>query len=70
MERPLPQQMQPKSLVPMAQVRSVTRSVEFYRKLGFEEGNTHTPEGRAEPVWAWLRSGEAQLMLGEAGEPV
>jgi catechol 2,3-dioxygenase-like lactoylglutathione lyase family enzyme len=58
------------SLVPLAYVRSVTRSIEFYRKLGFEEGNTHTPEGGAEPVWAWLRSGGAHLMVGEAAEPV
>jgi catechol 2,3-dioxygenase-like lactoylglutathione lyase family enzyme len=54
----------------MAYVRSVTRSIEFYRRLGFEVGNTHTPEGGTEPVWAWLRSGGAQLMLAQAGEPV
>jgi catechol 2,3-dioxygenase-like lactoylglutathione lyase family enzyme len=28
------------SLVPMVFVDSVRRSVEFYRKLGFEEGNS------------------------------
>jgi hypothetical protein len=59
-----------KSLVPLAHVQSVRRSVEFYRKLGFVEGNTHTPEGGTEPVWAWLTAGGAQLMLAEAGEPV
>lgn len=58
------------SLVPMIQVRSVTRSIEFYQKLGFEVGNTHTPEGGVEPVWAWLRSGGAHLMLARAGEPI
>lgn len=58
------------SLVPMAHVRSVSRSIEFYRKLGFVEGNTHTPEGGVEPVWAWLRSGGAHLMLAQASEPV
>ncbi len=58
------------SLVPMAHVRSVSRSIEFYRKLGFVEGNTHTPEGGVEPVWAWLRSGGAHLMLAQANEPV
>ena len=58
------------SLVPMLYVRSVKRSVEFYRKLGFVEGNTHTPEGGEEPVWAWLRSGGAHLMVAEASEPV
>lgn len=58
------------SLVPMAHVRSVERSIAFYRLLGFEEGNRHTPEGQAEPVWVWLRSGGAQLMLAAATEPV
>jgi hypothetical protein len=58
------------SLVPLAHVRSVVRSMEFYRKLGFEAGNTHTPEGDKEPVWAWIRSGGAHLMLSEADEPV
>jgi len=58
------------SLVPMAFVRSVSRSIEFYRKLGFSVGNTHTPEGGAEPVWAWLKGGGAQLMLARASEPV
>lgn len=58
------------SLVPMAHVRSVRRSIEFYQKLGFVEGNTHTPEGGVEPVWAWLRSGGAHLMLAEADEPI
>jgi catechol 2,3-dioxygenase-like lactoylglutathione lyase family enzyme len=59
-----------KSLVPMAFVRSVTDSIAFYAKLGFEVGNTHTPEGGVEPVWAWLESGGAQLMLAKASEPV
>jgi catechol 2,3-dioxygenase-like lactoylglutathione lyase family enzyme len=54
----------------MAYVHSVRRAVAFYRKLGFEEGNTHTPEGRTEPTWVWLRSGGAHLMLAEASEPV
>lgn len=62
--------MELKSLVPMAFVRSVPRSIEFYRKLGFEVGNTHTPEGGEEPVWAWLRSGGAHLMLSRASHPV
>ena len=42
--------MTPKALVPLAHVRNVRRAVEFYRKLGFEEGNIHTPEGQAERV--------------------
>ncbi len=59
-----------KALVPMARVRDVTRSIAFYRKLGFEVGNTHAPEGATEPVWAWLGSGGAQLMLAATNEPV
>ena len=54
----------------MMHVRNVRRSVEFYEKLGFRVGNTHTPEGGVEPVWAWLESGGAHLMLAQAGEPV
>jgi hypothetical protein len=63
--------MELKSLVPMAFVHSVTRSIEFYRQLGFEEGNRHTPDGQGEPVWAWLQSkGGAQLMVARASHPV
>jgi hypothetical protein len=58
------------SLVPMIQVRSVRRSIEFYQKLGFVVGNTHAPEAGVEPVWAWLQSGGAHLMLAQVGEPV
>jgi hypothetical protein len=54
----------------MAFVESVRRSIEFYSKLGFEVGNTHTPEGGVEPIWAWLKSDGAQLMLSKASEPV
>ena len=59
-----------RSLVPMAFVQSVRRSIAFYAKLGFEAGNTHTPEGGDEPVWAWLQSGGAHIMLARASEPV
>src|SRR5262245_23872143 len=58
------------SLVPMASVKSVPRSIAFYKKLGFVEGNSHTMQGAAEPNWAWIRSGGAQLMLARADEPV
>ena len=54
----------------MAFVKNVPRAIGFYRKLGFETGNTHAPEGATEPVWAWLRSGGAQLMLAQASDPV
>lgn len=62
--------MNPASLVPMAHVRSLSRSIEFYRKLGFDVGNTHVPEGGTEPVWAWIKSGDAHLMLAQAEEPI
>jgi catechol 2,3-dioxygenase-like lactoylglutathione lyase family enzyme len=54
------------SLVPMAYVRNVSGSIEFYRKLGFEVGNTFVPEGRTEPTWAWLESDCANFMLALA----
>jgi hypothetical protein len=59
-----------RSLVPMAHVASVSDSVAFYRKLGFEVGNTFVPKGHTEPTWAWLKSDRANLMLALAGEPV
>jgi hypothetical protein len=58
------------SLVPLVDVRSVRRAVGFYQKLGFVESNTHTPEGGSEPVWAWLESGGAHLMVTRGREPV
>ncbi len=54
----------------MAFVKSVTRSIDFYRKLGFVVGRTNTPEGAAEPTWVWLSSGDAHLMLANASTPV
>jgi len=50
-------------LVPMARVKDVARSVEFYKKLGFEVGNDFTPPGRSSPTWAWLESRGAKLMV-------
>lgn len=57
-------------LVSMMSVTDVERSVEFYRHLGFEVGNTFQPEGATKPSWAWLQSGAAQLMLSAATEPI
>ena len=56
--------------MPLASVASVTRSLEFYASLGFQATNTHTPEGGDAPVWAWLQSGGAHLMLSTAEAPV
>ena len=61
--------MKTKSLVAMASVADVERSIAFYKHLGFEVGNTFACEGETKPSWAWLRSGEAQLMLAAANEP-
>ena len=38
-------------LVPMAEVASVPRSIEFYGRLGFAVRDTFTPEGAPEPTW-------------------
>jgi uncharacterized glyoxalase superfamily protein PhnB len=53
----------------MAFVRSVPHSIAFYRKLGFTEGDTQTPPGGVEAVWAWLHTDRAQLMLAQEEEP-
>jgi Glyoxalase/Bleomycin resistance protein/Dioxygenase superfamily len=59
-----------RSLIPMAFVREVGGSIAFYRKLGFEARNTFVPDGRTDPTWALLETGEARLMLALATEPV
>jgi hypothetical protein len=59
-----------RAITAMLHVRSVTRSIAFYEKLGFAVGNTFVPTGRTDPAWAWLRSGDAHLMVTEAGKPV
>jgi len=61
--------METRQLVPLITVADVERSVSFYKHLGFEIGNTFAPQGATKPAWAWLRSGNAQLMLGAATEP-
>jgi len=61
---------QVRSLVPMAFVADVGRSIAFYEKLGFRVENTFTPSGETAPGWAWLERGDARLMVAAAGEPV
>lgn len=54
----------------MAFVADVERSIAFYRHLGFEVGDTFAAEGSTKPTWAWLYSGDAQVMLAAASKPV
>ena len=57
-----------RGLVPMAHVMDVARSIEFYRKLGFEVGNKLEVNGRMQ--WAWIKSGDADLMLTRSARPM
>jgi catechol 2,3-dioxygenase-like lactoylglutathione lyase family enzyme len=59
-----------RALVPMAHVASVPRAAAFYRKLGFEEQGSFTPQGEEEPSWVSLVSERAEIMLTRADEPV
>jgi catechol 2,3-dioxygenase-like lactoylglutathione lyase family enzyme len=54
----------------MASVADIERSITFYTHLGFEVGNTFAPQGATKLSWAWLQSGDAQLMLSKASKPV
>ena len=62
--------MKARQLVPLISVADVERSIEFYAHLGFEIGNTFAPAGAEKPSWAWLQSGDGQLMLAMASEPI
>jgi catechol 2,3-dioxygenase-like lactoylglutathione lyase family enzyme len=62
-------------LVPMIHVESVERSIEFYRLLGFEVGNSVPPGGPLH--WAWLYAPKVanwkcgpNLMVTRSGKPV
>jgi hypothetical protein len=57
-----------RGLVPMAHVEDVARSIEFYRQIGFEVGNTLEMGGRLQ--WAWVKSGSANLMLARSARPM
>ena len=59
-----------RQLVPMASVAEVERSIAFYAHLGFEVGNTFAPQGATNLSWAWLQSGDAQLMVSRAAKAV
>lgn len=59
-----------RSLVAFVHVASVERSIKFYADLGFNVLNTVVPNGKSTPVWAWLESEKANLMIGLADVPV
>jgi predicted enzyme related to lactoylglutathione lyase len=61
---------QTRSLVAFAHVASVDRSIKFYADLGFGVKNTVVPRGQSAPVWAWLESEKAKLMVGAADTPI
>lgn len=60
----------PRRFIPFVHVQDVRRSIAFYETLGFRVGNTHQPPGHSAPVWAWLESGEARVMVALASGPV
>lgn len=59
-----------RSLVPFAHVADVERSIKFYADLGFSVLNRVVPDGHNATVWAWLESGRANLMVGQASGPI
>lgn len=59
--------MEIKALVPMAEVASVARSIEFYGRLGFEVLGTFTPPDAQAASWASLRNGAAAELMVTAG---
>jgi predicted enzyme related to lactoylglutathione lyase len=61
---------QTRSLVAFVHVADVGRSIAFYSDLGFKVSNTVVPDGKTTPVWAWLESEKANLMVGLASGPI
>jgi catechol 2,3-dioxygenase-like lactoylglutathione lyase family enzyme len=57
-----------KRLTPMLNVSDIERSLDFYQKLaGFELVSPR--EKVAQWRWAWIKSGDGELMLSESGGP-
>jgi catechol 2,3-dioxygenase-like lactoylglutathione lyase family enzyme len=54
----------------MLPVTDVLRTIGFFEQLGFRVGHTFIPEGANAPVWAWLYSGPAHLMINRAEGPI
>lgn len=61
---------QTRSLVAFAHVADVERSMRFYADLGFKVANRVNSDDGGAPVWAWLESEKANLMVGTASEPI
>lgn len=59
-----------RALVPYLHVLDMARSLDFYARLGFRVGNSLTIEPGKPPVWAWLDSAGAHLMLARASGPI
>lgn len=59
-----------RSLVAFAHVANVQRSIDFYAHLGFKIVNTVVSHDQSAPVWAWLESEKANLMVGLADGPI
>ena len=59
---------QTRRLVAYAHVADVDASIRFYADLGFRVANRVPQDGPAD--WAWLASGDANLMLSRASAPV
>ena len=59
-----------RSLVAFAHVTDVERTIKFYSDLGFEVSNIVVPDGQITPIWAWLKSEKANLMVGLASESI
>jgi catechol 2,3-dioxygenase-like lactoylglutathione lyase family enzyme len=55
-------------LVPFVHVEDVERSIAFYHQLGFTVASVYKYKGR--PVWATLRSEEAELMVSTDGDSI
>ncbi|HEY3582137.1 MAG TPA: VOC family protein [Pyrinomonadaceae bacterium] len=62
--------MKTRQTVPMLFVADVERSMDYYKHLGFELGNTFAADGATKPTWAWLQSDDASLMLAATNEPI
>ena len=55
-------------LIPFVHVEDVERSIAFYYHLGFIVASVYKYRGR--PVWAELRSEEAELMVSTDGDSI